>query len=75
MITAKHLEEAERDVVIVSEETEKIVRNEGYKDSRNEKMTRGAIKAAMERLLNRNRIVRSISWDYVLSVYSLCRWL
>eukprot|EP01132_Coremiostelium_polycephalum_P008514 gene8514-10467_t len=52
-------------VLIISEESLLINKNEGYKNSLTEKMTRGALKAAVERSLTKDTIVISDSLNYI----------
>ncbi|EGC36124.1 hypothetical protein DICPUDRAFT_32350 [Dictyostelium purpureum] len=60
-----HFTQMGKKVVIISEETLLINKNEGYKDSLTEKMTRGSLKAAIERNLNKETVVISDSLNYI----------
>ncbi|KYQ90729.1 hypothetical protein DLAC_09366 [Tieghemostelium lacteum] len=60
-----HFTQMGKKVVIINEEGLLINKNEGYKDSVQEKMTRGALKAATERNLSKDTIVISDSLNYI----------
>ncbi|KAF2076651.1 hypothetical protein CYY_002021 [Polysphondylium violaceum] len=61
----KHFTEMGKKVIIINEESLLIDKNEGYKDSLQEKMTRGTQKAAIERNLSKDTVVISDSLNYI----------
>ncbi|GAM25867.1 hypothetical protein SAMD00019534_090420, partial [Acytostelium subglobosum LB1] len=62
---SKHFTELGKKVIIINEESMLINKNAGYKDSVSEKMTRGALKAAVERSLTKDTVVISDSLNYI----------
>ncbi|EGG16460.1 hypothetical protein DFA_08998 [Cavenderia fasciculata] len=62
---AKHFLEMGKKVIIINEESCLINKNQGYKDSVSEKMTRGTLKAAVERSLAKDTVVISDSLNYI----------
>jgi len=60
-----HFTQMGKKVIILNEESLLIDKNEGYKDSLSEKMTRGTQKAAIERNLSKDTVVISDSLNYI----------
>eukprot|EP01095_Lingulamoeba_sp_RSL-Kostka_P007761 TRINITY_DN2514_c0_g1_i1.p1 TRINITY_DN2514_c0_g1~~TRINITY_DN2514_c0_g1_i1.p1 ORF type:complete len:391 (-),score=145.60 TRINITY_DN2514_c0_g1_i1:199-1371(-) len=54
-----------KEVVIVNEESCKIIKNVGYKDSKEEKNTRSTLRAGVERTLNNSVVVIFDSMNYI----------
>lgn len=61
----EHFTNLGKKVIIINEESLLINKNEGYKDSLTEKMTRGSLKGATDRNLSKDTVVISDSLNYI----------
>ncbi|KAM9981262.1 hypothetical protein ACTFIY_003565 [Dictyostelium cf. discoideum] len=61
----EHFTNLGKKAIIINEESLLINKNEGYKDSLTEKMTRGSLKGATDRNLSKDTVVISDSLNYI----------
>jgi protein KTI12 len=59
------LDQGWKNVRIVNEETQNIKKGDGYRDALNEKKTRGALKSAVDHLLDPETVVIVDSMNYI----------